>query len=75
MPEPIYLTARQVLNRYGRKSTIWLYRIVKRDPKFPRPLYIGGQKYFRLSDLEAYDRDPERAIAPVTAPAPERDAA
>lgn len=64
MSNTVYLTARQVCERYGR-SSIWVYRRVKNDPQFPRPIFIAGQKYFRLADLEAYENDPARQVAPV----------
>ena len=72
MAEGVYLTTRQVAKRYNRSNTVWVYRRVKGDPNFPRPIYIGGQKYFRLADLEAYDADSARQIAPVIAFAPDR---
>jgi predicted DNA-binding transcriptional regulator AlpA len=54
--DQVYLTARQVVHRYGRKSLVWLWRLLRRDAQFPRPLEIGGQRYWPLADLEAYER-------------------
>lgn len=67
MSKNVYLTARQVCERYNRKSTVWLYRRVKNDENFPRPIFIAGQKYFRLAELEAYESDPARQVAPTVA--------
>jgi predicted DNA-binding transcriptional regulator AlpA len=50
-----YLTTRQVLTRYGRDNPVWLWRLIKRDEAFPRPIIIGGSKYFAIADLDAYD--------------------
>ena len=66
MAEDVYLPSRKVLNRYSRKSPVWLHRILKNDPDFPKPIYINGQKYWRLAELEAYDGAPERRIAPAS---------
>jgi predicted DNA-binding transcriptional regulator AlpA len=48
-----YLTSAQVLERYGGRSQMWLWRRLKYDPRFPKPLKISGRQYF---DEEALDR-------------------
>jgi predicted DNA-binding transcriptional regulator AlpA len=50
-----YSTGPQVLERYGDKSTMWLWRRLKFDPKFPRPVVIGGRRYFDEDELDAFD--------------------
>jgi predicted DNA-binding transcriptional regulator AlpA len=48
-----YLTSAQVRERYGGKSAMWIWRRLKYDPRFPKPLKISGRQYF---DEEALDR-------------------
>ena len=56
LPKPKrYSTAAQVRSRYGDVSAMWLWRRVKHDAEFPRPLIIGGRQYFDLDQLDAYD--------------------
>jgi hypothetical protein len=52
-----FLSARQVRWRYGDRSDMWLWRILKNDPTFPRPLIINGRRYFACKRLEAWERD------------------
>jgi len=56
-----YLPAAQVLRRYG-VSAMSVHRWL-RDPKlnFPRPLYIGRYRYWRVAELAAWERDRARA--------------
>jgi hypothetical protein len=49
-----YSTGPQVRKRYGGRSAMWLWRKLKYDPKFPRPLEMGPN--LRLFDDEALDR-------------------
>jgi hypothetical protein len=51
----VYLTAPQVRQRYGNKSDMWLWRMLRDEPNFPRPTIIRRQRYFRLRDLVAYE--------------------
>jgi hypothetical protein len=51
----VYLTAPQVRQRYGNKSDMWLWRILREEPEFPRPIVIRKQRYFRLRDLVEYE--------------------
>ena len=51
-----FLTAKQVLQRYGDRSDMWLYRLLKKDPTFPRPLIINGRRYFGRQELETWER-------------------
>jgi hypothetical protein len=50
-----YSTSRQVRERYGDRSAMWLWRILKHDPKFPRPMSVGRLKLFDDDELDAYD--------------------
>jgi hypothetical protein len=64
-PNDVMLTAPQVRVRYGGRSDMWLWRTLQRDPLFPRPIVIGGHRYFRMSELVAYENE-RRAPDAVT---------
>jgi len=58
----LFLSSAQVRARYGQVSDMWLYRREKDETShFPRPIRIQGRKYWRLSDLVAYERRLETA--------------
>jgi hypothetical protein len=40
---------------------MWLVRKLNSDPTFPRPHYFGRLRFFKLAELEDYER---RAVAP-----------
>lgn len=57
----VYLTAPQVKARYGGRSDMWLWRMLRDEQNFPRPKMIRGHRYWRLSDLVAFeDAAPEQ---------------
>lgn len=50
-----FLPARKVLDRYGVSDmTIWRWL---RDEKmnFPKPVYLGRFRYWRISEIEAWE--------------------
>ena len=51
-----FLTSQQVRTRYGDKSDMTLYRWV-RNPTlgFPQPVVINGRRFWRLSELQAWE--------------------
>ena len=53
----VYLDARAVKRRYGGRSDMWLWRSA-RDPNLgmPSPIYIGKYRYWKLTDLIAWER-------------------
>jgi hypothetical protein len=53
--DAIWITAKQVCQRYGGRSQMWLWRKIQSDSKFPKPTYFGRLQFFRLETLEAYD--------------------
>jgi hypothetical protein len=58
-PEPeaaVYLTAPQTCDRYGGRSHMWLARILSRDPTFPRPFYFGRLRFFKIAELQQWER-------------------
>jgi predicted DNA-binding transcriptional regulator AlpA len=50
-----YLAAPHVRERYDGRSAMWLWRKLKHDTKFPRPVVISGRRFFDESELDAYD--------------------
>jgi predicted DNA-binding transcriptional regulator AlpA len=55
-PNHEYLPAQAVWERYGVSSMTgwrWLHR---EDMKFPRPVYIGRFRYFRVTELQQWER-------------------
>src|SRR5262245_1670616 len=62
---PVYLPKREVLRRYGDVSPSWLARRL-RDPSFPRPIYLAGGKmpFWRVADLESWERNKDHHPAP-----------
>ena len=55
-PKDVRLTAPQVRHRYGNRSDMWLWRLLKNQASgFPLPLIINRRRYWRLGDLEAWE--------------------
>lgn len=54
---PVYISAPQVLQRYGGRSHMWLVRMLKRDPNFPRATYFGQHRFFKVDELIAWERE------------------
>ena len=51
-----YASSNQVRNRYGGRSHMWIERRLKDDPDFPKPIYIGRLRYWKISALEAWEK-------------------
>jgi predicted DNA-binding transcriptional regulator AlpA len=51
-----FISAPQVLARYGGRSHMWLVRKLEDDPRFPKPVYFGRLRFFKLVELEEYER-------------------
>ena len=59
--QEIFLTARQVRERYGNASAMWLYRHGRRPGStFPKPLRVNGRRLYRLGDLRAWEASQAR---------------
>ena len=54
--DAVWISGRQVCQRYGGRSTMWLVRKLQNDPHFPKPAYFGRLQFFKLEHLQAYDR-------------------
>lgn len=54
----IFLTSSQVRERYGSISDMALWRWL-RDPQmeFPPPIYFGRLRFWKLNDLEIWERN------------------
>jgi predicted DNA-binding transcriptional regulator AlpA len=52
----VYINARQLRDRYGGVSHMWVERKLAGDPEFPKPTYFGARRYWPLSDIEAWER-------------------
>jgi hypothetical protein len=55
-PDAIWISAKQVCQRYGGRSNMWLVRKLQTDANFPKPTYFGRLQFFKLETLETYDR-------------------
>jgi hypothetical protein len=55
-PDAKWITSKQLGRRYGGKSSMWIWRKVKTDPDFPRPIYDGRLQLFSVEEVENYDR-------------------
>ena len=51
-----YLSARQVRERFGNCSDMWLWRRLRDGSGFPQPLEISGRRFWRLADLVNWER-------------------
>ena len=56
IPQSSFLKARQVRARYGGVSHMWLVRR-QNDAGFPSPTIFGGIRFWKLSDLERWEKD------------------
>lgn len=57
--EAIYITSRQLRQRFGGVSHMWIERrLADPDPSipFPKPIYIKNRRYWRLDEIEAWER-------------------
>ncbi|QDM16843.1 hypothetical protein FNL55_13180 [Tardiphaga sp. vice352] len=46
----------QLRARYGGVSHMWVERRLKDDVLFPRPVYLGKRRFWRLDDLTVWER-------------------
>jgi predicted DNA-binding transcriptional regulator AlpA len=52
-----YLTAKQLSERWGDCSHMFIERRLASDPNFPKPLRLGGRlRLFPLDQIESYER-------------------
>jgi hypothetical protein len=63
-PQEIFLKAKQVRARYGDCSHMWIERRQK-DAGFPIPTFFGGLRFWRLSDLQDWDKTQKHKPRPA----------
>jgi len=51
----VYLKTRQVQARYGGCSHMFIERRLANDPTFPRPVFFGRHRFWKLSELEKWE--------------------
>lgn len=51
-----FLTATQTRARYGNVSDMWLWRRLHDGTGFPQPMVLGTRRYWRLSELVAWEK-------------------
>ena len=54
--KPTFVPSRQVRRRYGDTSEMWIERRLRDASGFPLPIKLGGRRYWRLDELEAWER-------------------
>lgn len=57
-----FLNSRQVRRRYGDSSDMWIWRRLNDQSGFPLPMNISGRRFWKLSDLVAWEHG-NRAVA------------
>ena len=55
-----FLTAAQLMARYGGASHMWLIRRMAKDG-FPKPVYFGRLRFWRRTEVEQWERS--KAVA------------
>ena len=55
-----FLTAAQLMARYGGVSHMWLVRRMAKDG-FPKPVYFGRLRFWRRAEIEQWERS--KAVA------------
>ena len=58
-----FLTAKQTRDRYGDVSDMWLWRRLHDNSGFPQPIMIQKRRFWRLSELLAWENGQLRANA------------
>ncbi len=54
--EDVHLSAPQVRRRYGARSDMWLWRLLRDNRSgFPKPLVINNRRYWLLSELRQWE--------------------
>jgi hypothetical protein len=74
-PGAVWITAKQVCERYGGRSLMWLWRKLRDEPTFPRPTYFGRIQFFSVEAVEAYERATIANPPPRKTSAPRRERA
>ena len=62
------IPTQQVKERFGGVSDMWLHRRLRDGSCFPRPVYIGRLRFWRLSELVAWEDQLPRASSKLLDP-------
>jgi hypothetical protein len=54
--DAVYISRTQLQNRWGGVSHMWIERRLKDNPDFPKPKFMGRLRFWKISELEAYER-------------------
>jgi hypothetical protein len=65
--DDVLLRAPAVRKRYGNASDMWLHRRLHDDSGFPKPIFIGPVRYWRLSNLLVWEKQQAEQV-PVPQP-------
>jgi len=52
----VFIGTKQLLARYGGRSHMFVERLLKNDPTFPKPTFIGRLRFWKIADLEEWER-------------------
>jgi predicted DNA-binding transcriptional regulator AlpA len=52
--KPNLIRTRAVQTFFGGVSRMWIYRRLTDDADFPKPIWIGGERFFNAAELESY---------------------
>jgi hypothetical protein len=52
----VFLRTIAVRQRYGNASHMFIERRLANDPTFPRPHFFGRMRFWKLSDLEKWEK-------------------
>ena len=55
------MPARQIWERFGVTSRTLSRWLARDNLGFPRPMVVNGRRYWRLTEIEAWDRAQPRA--------------
>jgi len=59
------ISAKQVCERFGGVSTMWLTRRLANPAyNFPRPLYIAKRRFWRVAELTAWELQQAKSAPP-----------
>jgi predicted DNA-binding transcriptional regulator AlpA len=55
-PGAMFISAGQLRDRWGGLSLMTIARRLETDPDFPKPHYFGRLRFWKIADIEAYER-------------------
>jgi hypothetical protein len=55
--DAVWISAKQLLARYGGRSQMWLHRKLTGDADFPKPTYFGRLMFFKIAELQSYETE------------------